>query len=98
MLNPNTKLNLTLAATATAVGAIVWATFYAANLINDFRGDLAEVSRQLSEYRVDTFTKSNAAEVTLRNAILNPGTHWADPRDPTKTIWVDASRWSKPKD
>jgi hypothetical protein len=58
------------------------------NLSNEltYRLDKAEIAVEAKTN--DVHTKSQAAEVALRNAVANPGIKFADPRDPTSLIVV----------
>lgn len=77
------------------VVTVVTCTWWLSNVLHDLDKSIMDLRSRIDavENRAiaaseDRFTKTQAAEAALRNAINNPGIEFADPRDPTSTIVV----------
>jgi len=68
----------------TVVGAALWMI----TSVNRVETKLERLQTELTISTADRYTKTAAAENALRNAILNPGIRFVDPRDPTQSIVV----------
>lgn len=83
-LDSNTKV--TIGAAVACVGLFVGTAFAGIWMLSSV---LTRMEFQIGELSKNQYSLPAAAEVALRQAILNPGMRVVDPRDPSKMIVVD---------
>lgn len=90
---------ITLGSACTIVGAIVGGLVWLDNRLDDrdrvFVEKFSVIEQRLADVERladDRFTKTQASETALRNAINNPGLRFADPRNPGAFFVVERGR------
>lgn len=93
-LTPQTKLTIPIVTLILMNIGLISAVWHAAGAANQLNARIAELKARLDTSERENYTLARAAEVALRNAILNPGVRFADPRDPTRYVEVSGARSS----
>ena len=89
-LSMQTKVQLGMV--VTVCGSAIATAYYVGWSMGEARSELQQIRELIDSISANSYTKAEAAEVALRQAILNPGMRVPDPSDPKAVIVVEAGQ------